>query len=241
MGGTFRRLGLLGCLGLALAAFAPAAHAAGPVTTLPANGVTTNSATIWGKIDTGGQTTSYKFQYGTSPAYQFSTASQTIAPGQPQTFVEASILRLMPNTTYHYRVTAVFFGVGGNYQEAAAGDDLTFTTKPIGRLVLRSNRLHVSGGLARVPLRCRSHVACSGRFSIKTHGRAGKAASRATVVCAIRSITIRPGKTHTFKARLRPACRSLLSAKPNHAIGARLVAKTRTGQLGVDRAIKLIG
>jgi hypothetical protein len=241
MGRTFRRLAILGSFGLGLAAFAPAAQAAGPVTTLPANQVTTNQATIWGHIDTGGQTTSYRFQYGTSSAYQFATAWQTIAGSVPQTFVEASILRLRPNTTYHFRVAAVFFGIGGHYQEEKDGDDLTFTTKPIGRLALLSHRVHVARGVANVRLGCRSHAPCKGGFSIRTAAPAGKSGVAASVLCASGRLRIRPGKAHTFTSKLRPACRSRLNRSPSHALRALFVASTRTGQRGVNRAIKLIG
>ena len=58
---------------------------------------------------------------------------------------------------------------------------------------------------------------------------------------ASRSVTIRPGKTRTFRARLRGACRSLLHDKPNHLLRAQFASRTTTGQRGANRAIKLIG
>ena len=239
---TILRWVLTGCCGLGLlAAAAPAADAAGSVTTLPANFVTTTSATLHGTLDTAGQATSYEFQYGPTPSYQAATPFQSIPPGAHQTYVAATIFQLHPNTTYHFRVLAVFVGIGTNYQETDAGQDLTVTTKATGQLGLRSARLHVSGGLVSVPMRCASKLACKGKFSISAQAPAGKAGTARRVVCATKHFSIRPGKSTTVLANVTAACRSLLRRKPNHVLGGQLNAQTGTGQRGANRAIKLIG
>jgi hypothetical protein len=234
---TFRRVALISCCGLGLAVFAPAAHAARSVTTLPANFVTTTSATLHGTIDTAGQTTTYRFQYGTSSAYGDATASQTIT-GQQQTLLVATIFQLKPNTTYHFRVSAIFFAI---YPEEGDGQDLTFTTKPTGRLGLRNATLHVGGGFVRVPLRCISKLACRASFSISAHAPAGKNGPRPAVGCATRHFTIRPGKSQTVVAQVGATCRSLLRRNSNHMLSAHFTAQTQTGQRGVNRAVKLVG
>jgi hypothetical protein len=92
-----------------------------------------------------------------------------------------------------------------------------------------------------VRLSCRSHAPCRGGFSITADAPAGKAGAGASVVCASGRLRIRPGKAHTFTAKVRPVCRSRLNRSPSHALRAQFVASTRTGQRGVNRAIKLIG
>jgi hypothetical protein len=223
------------------AAAAPAAFAAGSVTTLPANFVTTTSAVVHGLIDTGGQQTSFRFDYGTTTAYPSNTPFQMILPGTPQTYTEATLNQLSPNTTYHFRLLAVFFGIGGNYQEAQAGQDLTFTTLATGRLGLGSTRLRVSGGFASVPLSCRSRLACDGRMSISARAPAHSPGTRPPLVCATKRFSIRPGKSPTILANVSAACRSALGREPNHVLSAQFSANTATGQRGVNRAIKLIG
>lgn len=233
---TIRRLLLLSCCGLgSLAALAPASQAATSVTTLPANFVTTTSATLHGSMNTGGQATSWVFQYGPH-AVTSATPVQTIPPGQPPINYEAATLfRLRPNTTYLFRLIA-YSGIGTNYQEAQPGRFLTFTTKPTGRLRLMSSKLPVSGGRVHVPLKCVSRQACHGQFTIVARPSSGSGTR-----CAKKSFTIRPGKRHTFFPVVRAACRSLLKRHAGQRVRAHFISTTTTGQTGVNRRIKLIG
>lgn len=82
----------------------------------------TDGATLKGRIDPGGDETTYFFEYGLTAAYGQTTAPGVIAPGGSLKSVAAEIEGLQPGTTYHFRVVA----------ENAIGDDAsedkTFTT-----------------------------------------------------------------------------------------------------------------
>lgn len=233
----FRRLALLSCCSVACtAALAPPSSAATSVTTLPANFVTTNSATLHGSVDPGGQAVSWTFEYGALSAPQASTPYQTIPAGQTLTNYEAATLfRLRPNTTYLFRLVA-YSGIGTNYQEKQPGSFLSFRTKPTGRLRLFGRRLRVSRGVVDVRLKCASKIACKGHFTVLARTSAG---TRKT--CARRSFTMRPGRQRSFFPGILPACRSLVNRRPGHVLGAQFTSATTTGQAGVNRKIKLIG
>jgi hypothetical protein len=228
----FRRLALIGCCVLGyVAALAPGSGAASSVTTLPADFVTTTSATLHGSIDTGGQAVTWRFEYGAVSGLEANTPFLTIPAGQSATnYAAATINQLHPNTAYQFRLVA-FFGVGSIYEVPTASSVLSFTTKPTGRLVLLARELRFAGRFASVPLNCRSRMACRGRLTI--------AVAKSGTVCVSKSFTIRPSERHTLFLAVRSACRSLLRA--GHALPVRIDAKPTTGQTGVETTVKLIG
>jgi DNA-binding beta-propeller fold protein YncE len=88
-----------------------------------ATGATSNvqsaGGTLHGTIEpVGGASTEYDFEYGTDTTYGKSTPLATVSGAE--TTVEAQISGLLPNTVYHYRLTAQ----NGAYH----GEDMTFTT-----------------------------------------------------------------------------------------------------------------
>jgi hypothetical protein len=87
-----------------------------------ANGVTINSATLNGTVDPNGDATTYSFQYGTTTAYGSTTPSLSAGSGNSGQAVSASVSRLTPGTTYHYRVVAT------NAEGTTVGADQTFKT-----------------------------------------------------------------------------------------------------------------
>jgi hypothetical protein len=95
------------------------------VETGPASDVKASSAVLVGTIDTIGDQTTYRFEYGLTDAYGNTApaGAEGIAGNDrtPRTFTR-SIAGLMPGTTYHYRLVAQ--NSGGQ----AAGADRTFTT-----------------------------------------------------------------------------------------------------------------
>jgi hypothetical protein len=95
------------------------------VETGPASDVTTSSAILTGTIDTIGDQTTYRFEYGLTEAYGSNApaGAEGIAGNErtPRTFTRL-IAGLSPGTTYHYRLVA------RNSAGQVAGADRTFTT-----------------------------------------------------------------------------------------------------------------
>ncbi|MFH0889258.1 MAG: formylglycine-generating enzyme family protein [Planctomycetota bacterium] len=93
------------------------------VATLPATDVTQTTATLNGTVNPNGVNTSVCFQFGTSTAYDSTTASQNIGSGTIPITVTATITALSPNITYYFRIRATTTG-GIAYN----GVNQTFTT-----------------------------------------------------------------------------------------------------------------
>ncbi len=93
------------------------------VTTNPATNVSSTSATLNGIVNPNGESTTVKFEYGTTTSY----GSEIIATPSPvngtsPVAVSAPLTGLSPNTFYHYRV------VGINCAGTTNSPDQTFTT-----------------------------------------------------------------------------------------------------------------
>jgi len=97
--------------------------ATGPPVTLTnlATNVATSSATLNGKIDPHGLSTSVRFQYGTTTSYGHTTVTQT-KTGNTYQNASANISGLSGSTTYHFRIVAT------NSAGTTNGADRTFTT-----------------------------------------------------------------------------------------------------------------
>ena len=93
----------------------------------PATNVTSAGARLNGQVTPNGSATTVVFQWGTTTAYGTTTPGQTIGSGTSAVAVWADLTGLQPNTTYHYRVSAL------NLAGAAEGVDHTFKTKPAPR------------------------------------------------------------------------------------------------------------
>jgi trimeric autotransporter adhesin len=93
------------------------------VTTLQASSISGTTVTLNGTVNANGTTASVSFDFGLTTAYGSSaTATPSTATGSSNTSVYAVISGLIPNTTYHYRVTAT------NSNGTANGADSTFKT-----------------------------------------------------------------------------------------------------------------
>ncbi len=94
------------------------------VTTNAASGVTSSAATLNGSVNPEGQSTTYKFDYGTSTSYGSSVPSPAGSAGSGTSTVNesASLTGLRSGTTYHYRIEAT------NATGTTGGPDQTFTT-----------------------------------------------------------------------------------------------------------------
>ena len=115
---------LVGPIVLACIAWAaPAASAATPaVLTGSATLISNTRATLNGTVKAGGQPTTYAFQYGLSSAYTAQTPAHSAGSGFTNVKATATITRLIPGTTYHFRVVAA------NASGLAVGADHTFKT-----------------------------------------------------------------------------------------------------------------
>lgn len=88
--------------------------------TANASDISQHAAKLTGQVSTGGQPTSYFFQYGTSTSYGATTALARITSSET---VSQMITGLSAGHKYHYRLVAV------NDSGTSYGADRTFTTK----------------------------------------------------------------------------------------------------------------
>ena len=87
--------------------------------------LTDHSARLIGSVQSGFLPTTYRFEYGPSSDYGFSTAVGNLGADNLAQPVSADVAGLLPETTYHFRLVASN-GVG-----TSTGPDLTFTTAPM--------------------------------------------------------------------------------------------------------------
>jgi hypothetical protein len=98
------------------------AYKPGAITTKPATGVTSASATLHATLNPGGSVVLVRFQYGTTTAYGTNTPFTRVGPATTaQTFAQ-TISGLTSGTTFHFRISVqTDFGTFN-------GADQTFTT-----------------------------------------------------------------------------------------------------------------
>ena len=89
-----------------------------------ATSVDATGATLAGGIYPNGETTTYRWQYGTTSAYGAESAPATIAAGSSIASVQGALTGLAPGTTYHYRLIA------SNASGTSYGYDATLSTDP---------------------------------------------------------------------------------------------------------------
>jgi len=120
----------MACLALALTApgLAQAQSAKPAVSTGAVADLTSQSATLLGKVNSSGARTTYYFQYGPTTRYGAVTPSGTATAGAGTLNVTAPLGALAPFTTYHYRLVAT------NRNGTTRGTDRTFKTRrqPLG-------------------------------------------------------------------------------------------------------------
>ena len=106
--------------------FATTLSPVGPtVVTGSATLITSDSATLKGKVNPNGSSTEAYFEYGTTTSYGSTTLSEDIGAGTSFVTVNATISDLIPDTIYHYRLTAT------NSGGTSSGADMTFYTAVI--------------------------------------------------------------------------------------------------------------
>jgi phosphodiesterase/alkaline phosphatase D-like protein len=95
-----------------------------------ASNITSTTATLNAQVNPGGASTTYRFEYGTSPSYGASVPlpEAAIPGGAAAVSVSEHIVGLIPNTSYHYRIVAV----NSLAPAGVDGPDQTFTTQRAG-------------------------------------------------------------------------------------------------------------
>jgi hypothetical protein len=246
-----RKIALGGSVAVAFGAWAAAPSlAATPApeatpTTLPATHVSTETATLNGSIDTQGQAVGWQFQYG--PTSDFSTEKGTpikeISAGKSTVTVSFNVTRLIPNAKYYYRlVTTTGSGTAYSPLTTRFGNTVTFHTKGLGFLLLRSTDLRVRHGRVFAKMRCDSGIACDGKFSITTRARLSATGRFGTIDCTkARSTTykIKSNADKTISGAVTRSCMALLRANPQQSINAKFTSRPRTGQRGIISKVKL--
>jgi hypothetical protein len=101
---------------------APAPSPAPGAATGPASNVGQGGATVTGTVTPSGQSTSYYFEYGTTPNYGLETFPTDAGSGVTSQSVSTNLTGLVASTTYHYRLVAV------NNGGTTLGGDQSFTT-----------------------------------------------------------------------------------------------------------------
>ena len=101
------------------------AGALSSVTTGEASVVTSGSATISGEVNPQGTSATFEFEYGETTSYgQTISGSPSSGSGNSAISIQATIIGLKPETTYHYRLKST------NISGESFGSDKTFTTLP---------------------------------------------------------------------------------------------------------------
>jgi hypothetical protein len=158
-------------------AFKTAGHPPPGVITGAAGRINATGATLLGVVYPGPTPTSWYFQFGTSTAYQYRTATQTVSPVSPSTKgvpVSYTLTGIAPGTIIHFRIVGAHSG-----QPAVVGADASFMTYPSPRPVPgigastsphrsrnRPYRFTTTGGLTP-PSSIPAQYGCNGNVTIR--------------------------------------------------------------------------
>jgi hypothetical protein len=108
-------------------------------TTGSASGIDASDATLSGVVNPNGHSTSYQFQFGTTPFLGLNTPPAGVGSGTGEIAVHQTVTGLAPNTTYYYRL------IGTSSSGTGYGQTKTFKTAG-GPLVVSKARLLVNFG-----------------------------------------------------------------------------------------------
>lgn len=98
----------------------PKCTAVPTVTTLDATSITGTGATLNGIVNPNSGPTSYRFHWGTTTSYGYTTPTKSAGSGSSDVVVFSTITGLTPGTTYHFKLVATNALGTGN------GSDMTF-------------------------------------------------------------------------------------------------------------------
>ncbi len=186
-------------------------------------------STVSGEVTTGGASTTYFFEYGTTTQYGDATPVRTTTHN---TAVSATLKNLRAGTTYHYRLLAL------SPNGEAVGHDRTFTTagtRSLGALVLDSHTLPIKHDMVDVTFTCDSDVTCSFKFSLTTTARIDGTDRTGPVLVNNEANTVKTIGAHqrlTVTETVTRPTLALLRADGGTVTG-KLTSRPRTGQTGI--------
>jgi hypothetical protein len=93
-------------------------------------------ATLKAQVNATGSPSTYRFEYGTSTSYGFTTPQASLGSAQGDVGASAELTGLQPDTEYHFRVVAE------DGHGTSRGGDVTFTTFPLGAATLPDGRVY---------------------------------------------------------------------------------------------------
>jgi hypothetical protein len=185
----------------------PPAVKAPTVATRAATNITHTSGTLHGTVNPNRSPTSYFFQYGTSSAYGKRTGSHGAGADTTTHPESATISRLTPGRTYHFRIVA------HNQAGTSYGAGKTFTTPP------RPIKLSVSPRRTRAGARAcfafkatsRGHLVPGATIRFAHHTAHTSHAGKATICLRLSRGSYHPTAT---KTGFRPTRASVTSTAP---------------------------
>lgn len=111
------------------------------VQTFSATNITSNSGRISGTVNPSGYSTTYWFEYGTSPSLGNMTTSQSLGSGTASVSVDASLTGLSTNATYYFRLVA------DNTYGRTQGSVTSFITNNSGQAMLPTVQTNAATGV----------------------------------------------------------------------------------------------
>jgi hypothetical protein len=217
---------------LIAAVLAPAA------TTGPATNVGQTTATIAGSVNPQGLATLYHFEYGTSSGYGLTTDDHDAGAGANAVDVQADLIGLTSDTTYHYRVVATNAAgttrgadrtlrtarapgppgasTGSARDVTATGARLTGTVDPNGRATTYRFEYGTTTGYGKRTAEASAGSGQSGRAVSATIGGLQPNQRYHYRVVATNAAGVARGRDRTFTAQRNPQGITV-SASPNPA------------------------
>ncbi len=200
---------------------------AGPaVATGAATAITARGATLNGTVRPGGATTTYRFAYGLTASYGRSTTAGTLPAGESTLPVSARLSGLVPNRTYHYRVTAT------SSAGSATGADRSFKTKSIpfaGAFAPVQADAVTLAGVTHVSIACPAgtYLSCTGSFSLRFPMSASRAGH--TAATRIGGAAFRMGSGRRVRPRILLTRHGRVLLSGRHTLRVTAVVASRDG------------
>jgi hypothetical protein len=253
------RLALVATSAVALSGFAATSALAQNTPTVQlAASITSESAVLSGTIDTtttAGSNVCYSFEYDTIGDWLGNqdnvsyTDPACVPTGSGTLTVSATIgcypaascagdaLPLNPDSTYQF-VLGAQYEPGGSYLNAEQinGQQLEFTTLPLGAVKLTSSTVAVKHGKASVFVACNGELRCTGSLELTVKS------GRKTLVALATAVNLPAGKSSTITGKLSAKARKLLDASKSRKLAGKLTVIVTTDQSApTNKTVTLVG
>lgn len=211
-------------------------------TTSPASDLTQTSATLNGTVNPGGAPVTYRFEYGTTPAYGTTAPAPDADAGSDATdhAFAAPISGLAPGTTYHYRIVAS--NCGGCTGGTVAGADGVFTTP--GATTTTTTPPAVDRTPPRLKLTLATRVDRKRRYTVKLAAPGEKSTGSVILRLAtgsrrkLASKRLATGGTRSLKLVLRLTRKDFNLLKRRHRLRVRLTVSLSDAAGNTARAAR---